>query len=162
MANCSCSVIPAKWANITNGSWNGSRSVYGPNNLRCPIRMDSPEHMVIGQQMVEAQILDRSPELSDGGRIPVKFGLGVGDADVHEAQFFMGSGVWKAEAKSAIRESGAWGGIQSADPDGCPSNEWTVRSGRCKSMKPVKPTDEEGIQCFARLHELPLSRRCRQ
>jgi hypothetical protein len=39
--------------------------------LRRPIRVDSPEYVVVGKQVVETQILDRSPELSDRGRISV-------------------------------------------------------------------------------------------
>lgn len=48
-----------------------------------PVGMDRSEHMVIRQEVVEPEVLDRSPELSDGDRIPVELNLRIRDSDVH-------------------------------------------------------------------------------
>ena len=45
--------------------------------------MDSAEHVVIGEEVVEAEVLDRSPDPPHGGGVPSKLDLRVDDADLH-------------------------------------------------------------------------------
>jgi hypothetical protein len=54
----------------------------------CSIGVDRTEHMVVGEQMVKAQVLDRSTDLPNSGRISSKLSLGVNNADLHGPQPF--------------------------------------------------------------------------
>ena len=49
--------------------------------------------MVIGEKMVEAQVLCGAPKLPDRDGVPSKLDLGVSDANLHDAQFFTGSSI---------------------------------------------------------------------
>jgi hypothetical protein len=44
--------------------------------LTCSIGVDRTEHMVVGEQVIEAQFLDRSPDLPNSSRISSKLNLG--------------------------------------------------------------------------------------
>jgi hypothetical protein len=44
------------------------------------------EHMVVGEQVIKAQFLNRPPDLRNGSRISAKLGLGVNNANLHRIQ----------------------------------------------------------------------------
>jgi hypothetical protein len=48
--------------------------------------VNGSKYVVVGEQMVKAQVFDRSPELPHSGGISPKLGLGVRDANLHEPQ----------------------------------------------------------------------------
>ena len=48
--------------------------------------MDRTEHMVVGEEVVKAQILDRSPDPPNRGRISPKLSLRINNADLHRIQ----------------------------------------------------------------------------
>ena len=45
--------------------------------------MNGTEHVVVGEEVVKAQVLDRSPDPPNRGRVSSKLVLGVDDADLH-------------------------------------------------------------------------------
>ena len=47
------------------------------------IGVNGTEHVVIGEKVVEAQVLDRSPDSPNSGRISSKLGLRIDNADLH-------------------------------------------------------------------------------
>lgn len=47
---------------------------------------DGTEHVVVGEEVVKAQVLDSSPNPPDSGRASPKFDLRIGDADLHGLQ----------------------------------------------------------------------------
>jgi hypothetical protein len=55
------------------------------------IGVDSAEHMVIGQEVVKAEVLHCSPNSSNSDRVSSKFGLWVDNADLHGASVCHGS-----------------------------------------------------------------------
>jgi pimeloyl-ACP methyl ester carboxylesterase len=57
--------------------------------LRRPIGVHGTEHVVIGEAVVEAHVLDRSPNASNRARISSKLVLGVHGADLHDLQSAM-------------------------------------------------------------------------
>ena len=59
--------------------------------------MNGTEHVVVGEEVVKAQVLDRSPEPPNSGRISSKLDLRVDDADLH------GLGVCQALLPKAVR-----------------------------------------------------------
>jgi len=61
----------------------------GAEQFRRSIGVNGPEHMLVGEEVGEAQVFDRSPKSPNGGGISSKFVLGICDADVHEVQFLM-------------------------------------------------------------------------
>ena len=50
-----------------------------------PTGMNGTEHVVVGEKVVKAQVLDRSPDSPDSARISAKLGLRVDGADLHGA-----------------------------------------------------------------------------
>ena len=58
----------------------------GARQRRRSIGVNGTEHVVVGEQVVEAQVLDRSPDPPNRGRIPSKLVLRVDDADLHGLQ----------------------------------------------------------------------------
>jgi hypothetical protein len=50
---------------------------------RRPIGVNCAEHVVVGEEVVEAEVFDRPPESPDGGRISTELDLRVDDADLH-------------------------------------------------------------------------------
>jgi hypothetical protein len=58
------------------------------HQLGRPIRMNRSEDVVIGEKMVEPQVLDGAVKLPDRDAVPSKLGLGVREANLHRAQFF--------------------------------------------------------------------------
>jgi hypothetical protein len=57
-----------------------------PGQLTWSIGVDRTEYMVVGEQVIKAQFLDRSPDLPNSGRISSKLNLGVNNADLHRIQ----------------------------------------------------------------------------
>ena len=57
----------------------------GAGEIACSIGVDSAEHMVIGQEVVKAEVLHGSPNSSNRDRVSSKFGLWVDNADLHGA-----------------------------------------------------------------------------
>ena len=57
----------------------------GARQPRYPIGVHGTEHMVIGEQVVKAQVLDRGADPPDSPRISSKLGLRVDHADLHKA-----------------------------------------------------------------------------
>ena len=55
----------------------------GARQRRRSIGVNGTEHVVVGEEVVEAQVLDRSPDPPNRGRISSKLGLRVDDADLH-------------------------------------------------------------------------------
>jgi hypothetical protein len=45
--------------------------------------VNGTEHVIVGEEVVKAQILDCRPDPPNSGRIPSKLGLRVDDADLH-------------------------------------------------------------------------------
>ena len=58
----------------------------GARQLGRPVGVNGPEHVVIGEEVVKAQVLDRSPDPPNGGRVPSKLVLWVDDSDLHGRQ----------------------------------------------------------------------------
>ncbi len=56
----------------------------GARQRWCTIRVDCAQDVVVGENVIEAQVLDRSSELPDGGGIASKLDLRVCDTDLHE------------------------------------------------------------------------------
>jgi hypothetical protein len=50
------------------------------------IGVDGTEHMVVGEQVIKAQLLNRPRDLRNGSRISSKLRLGVDNADLHRIQ----------------------------------------------------------------------------
>jgi hypothetical protein len=59
----------------------------GARQSRCAIAVNSSEDVVVGKDVVKAQVLDRSAECPDGGGIASELNLGVCDTNLHEQQF---------------------------------------------------------------------------
>jgi hypothetical protein len=55
------------------------------------IGMNGTEHVVVGEEVVKTQVLDRSPNSPNRGRIAPKFVLREDDADLHGLQSATGS-----------------------------------------------------------------------
>jgi hypothetical protein len=55
----------------------------GPWQRRCSTGVDGTQHVVVGEEVIEAQILDREPNPSDSDWIASQLGLGIDDADLH-------------------------------------------------------------------------------
>lgn len=47
--------------------------------------MNGPENLLVGEEVIKAQVLDRSSKLLHGTGIAAEFVLGIGDADLHAA-----------------------------------------------------------------------------
>jgi hypothetical protein len=47
--------------------------------------VDGAEHVVVGEEVVKAQVLGPFSDPPDGARVPAKLGLRVDDADLHRA-----------------------------------------------------------------------------
>ena len=58
----------------------------GPSQRRRPIGMNGTEHVVVGEEVVKAQVLDRFPNPPNSGRVSSKLVLRVDDADLHGRQ----------------------------------------------------------------------------
>ena len=69
----------------------------GARQLRRSIGVNGTEHVVVGEQVVKAQVLDRSPDPPNSARISSKLDLRVDDADLH------GLGVCQALLPKAVR-----------------------------------------------------------
>ena len=76
----------------------------GACQLRRSIGVNGAEDVVVGQEVVKAQVLDRSADPSDRGRISSKLNLRVDDADLH--------GVQPATARTVAWDWGLPGGVQ--------------------------------------------------
>ena len=59
---------PAAYANMINGSWNGSFSVYGPHQLRLASFVHRAEHVVVREQVVEPEVFGRLHDATYGVR----------------------------------------------------------------------------------------------
>ena len=59
----------------------------GAREWRRPIGVNRSEYMVIGEEMIKPQILDRLPKPPNRGGVPSKLDLGVHDAKLHDVQF---------------------------------------------------------------------------
>jgi hypothetical protein len=52
--------------------------------------MNGPEYVFVGQEVIKAQVLDRSPKSPHGTGISAELGLGVRDANLHGLEFRAG------------------------------------------------------------------------
>jgi hypothetical protein len=55
----------------------------GARELRRSTGVDSAEHMVVGEEVVKAQVLNRSTDQSDSARVSSKLDLRVDHANLH-------------------------------------------------------------------------------
>ena len=62
----------------------------GTEQRRRPIGMDGTEYMLVGQEVIKAQVFDGSGKLANCGGIAVKLDLGVRDTNIHGSQPLMG------------------------------------------------------------------------
>ena len=62
--------------------------------------MNGTEHVVVGEEVIKAQVLDRSPDLANRGRISSKLVLRIGDADLYGSQPATG---WTALLAEVVR-----------------------------------------------------------
>ncbi len=76
-------VIAARYPMATNGSWNESCSVYGPPQRRLPVGVLGTHHVVVEQQAVVAERLDRQAQLVHARRVPMQLVLRVDDPEPH-------------------------------------------------------------------------------
>jgi hypothetical protein len=106
----------------------------GARERRRSIGVNRPEYVFVGEEMSEVQVLNCSPEIADSGGISSKFDLGVGDADIHEAQPFTSASPphpAEAQAKEALVEVGDQSLMSSLPPQqvaGDPSRSGAVES----------------------------------
>jgi hypothetical protein len=56
----------------------------GAYQLRGPVGMDGAEGVLVGEEMLEAQLFHGQPESPHGDRITPEFDLGIDNADFHE------------------------------------------------------------------------------
>ena len=56
----------------------------GARELGCSIGMNGTEHVVVGEEVVKAELLDREPESAHSTRVSSKLDLRVHSADLHE------------------------------------------------------------------------------
>ena len=80
--------------------------MYGPSQRTGSIGMNGTKHMVIGEEVVKTQVLDRSPNPPNRGRISPKLVLRVHDADLHGLQCAMDGGCatrGRRRGRSAVR-----------------------------------------------------------
>jgi hypothetical protein len=47
--------------------------------------VNGTEHVIVGKEVVKAQILDRCPDPPNSGRIPSKLGLRIDNANLHRS-----------------------------------------------------------------------------
>jgi hypothetical protein len=55
----------------------------GAHERRRSIGVNGPEHVIVGEEVVKAQVLDRSPNPSNSARISSKLVQRGDDADLH-------------------------------------------------------------------------------
>jgi hypothetical protein len=74
-----------------------------------PASVDGAEHVIVGEDVVKAQVLSPCPELPDSARVPAQLGLRVDDADPQGAGWLL-HGLhrafyqpWAAAARAAAR-----------------------------------------------------------
>jgi hypothetical protein len=58
----------------------------GARERRRSIGVNGTEYVVVGEEVVKAQVLDRSTNPTNSGRISSKLNLGIDGADLHEVQ----------------------------------------------------------------------------
>jgi len=55
----------------------------GARQRRCSIGVNCTEYVVVGEEVVEAQVFDGFPDPPNSSWIAAKLGLRVNDADIH-------------------------------------------------------------------------------
>jgi hypothetical protein len=61
----------------------------GARQLRRSVGVNGTEHVVVGEEVVKAPVLDRSADSPDRGRISSKLNLRVDDADLHGSSLLL-------------------------------------------------------------------------
>jgi hypothetical protein len=66
-----------------------------------PAGVNSSEHVVIGEEMIKAQVLGSSPDPPDSARVPAELGLRVDDTDLQGARRRLLQGLPRAFSQSS-------------------------------------------------------------
>ena len=75
----------------------------GPVSGVVAIGVNGAEHVVVGEQVVEAELLDRSPDPPDRDRIASELDLRVDDADLQGAARRLPQGLHRASSSHGCR-----------------------------------------------------------
>jgi hypothetical protein len=74
----------------------------GAGELRRAVRVDSTEHMVIGEKVAVAEFFDRPPNPANRGRVTTELCLRVDNADLNKAESARDAGVrgvWRTRVR---------------------------------------------------------------